>query len=155
MNFYWPDKEYIVGNATELDTPDWRERWSNFSPYELADDQGYVIVLVAALDALQALRAEIGLPFNINSAYRNSEHNKRVGGGVRSMHLFGHAFDVSLRVKDGVFHSGAELEKLVRKHGFNGIGRYPTNLAEGKNGFIHIDMRSRAAAWGPANWRSK
>jgi hypothetical protein len=123
---------------------DWRARWPNFQPSELASGPDHVpvgrralMIYVPALDALQAMRTEIGKPFTITSAYRTWAHNKAVGGGKRSRHLAGAAFDIARRAFAGM--TDAQIETIARKHGFNGIGFYRT--------FVHVDMRAKPAKW--------
>lgn len=48
---------------------------------------------------LEYIRRCIGVPVIVNSGYRNSEHNKRVGGVPTSQHLVGAAADVLKSVK--------------------------------------------------------
>ena len=151
---YWPQKPYYDGKIMDFQLPWWEQMYPNFHPSELASYNDKVLALVAALDALQAMRTEFGFLFKINSAYRSAEHNKAEGGRPRSMHLFGHAYDISLsngkRPGDLGFiaYDGCKLEALARKHGFNGIGRYAPDYEAGKVGFLHVDMRNRAATWG-------
>ena len=150
---YWQTEAYYDGHVSQFNLPWWAERYPNFTAGEFTSYRGEVLLLSKGLDALQAIRTELGLPLFVNSAYRTAAHNRHVGGGKRSMHLFGHAFDVSLAngKQTGepgfMIYDGEELERLARKYGFNGIGRYPTNLEAGHRGFIHMDMRNRAATW--------
>jgi uncharacterized protein YcbK (DUF882 family) len=51
------------------------------------------------LAKLDACREAAGVGFTITSSYRSPEHNRRVGGSPRSMHLKGRAVDI--RVSDG------------------------------------------------------
>lgn len=150
--YYWPEETYIEGRAFKLNSLAWMNAFPNFSPAELADEDGKVKILKTALINLQLLRLEFGAPLRINSAYRSPAHNARVGGGESSLHIHGHAFDISLFNPRGGLHSGPRLEALARKYKFNGIGRYPKS---DRAGWIHIDMRDRGATWGPRNWGGK
>ncbi|MDB6183170.1 DUF6127 family protein [Paracoccus fistulariae] len=49
-----------------------------------------------ALDKLQALRNRLGKPLIVRSAYRSPEHNRAVGGAMRSKHMDGAAFDIAI-----------------------------------------------------------
>lgn len=112
-------------------------RWPNFSPAEIAcRGTGKLLVDEGALDRLQALRDALGKPLIVNSAYRSPEHNRAVRGAMRSQHLTGSAFDVSM-----TNHDPARFIDAARKAGFHGIGTYP------RSGFIHIDT-GPARDWG-------
>lgn len=119
------------------DVPDRFWRWPNFSPEEIAcrgDDT--VRINEAALDKLQALRDRLGVPMNVNSAYRSPDYNRKVGGAKHSMHLQGAAFDISM-----ANHDPGNFEAAARAVGFTGFGFYP------RQNFMHIDT-GRARQWG-------
>lgn len=114
-------------------------KWRNFSPAEIAcRGTGKIRVSIDAMNKLQALRAEVGGPLIINSAYRSPEHNRAVGGAKDSQHVQGIAFDVSM-----ANHEPGEFEEAARRAGFTGFGFYPPK----KGNFIHIDT-GRAREWG-------
>ena len=129
---HWDDYRHIP-------LPAWRARWPSFTPEEIGrksqrPDDKSIIVVPAALDALQSLRDEWGKAITINSGYRSPEYNRLVGGATASKHLEGIAFDCAMpKAKQAAFKAMAE------KHGFNGIGTYST--------FIHIDTRPERARW--------
>jgi hypothetical protein len=130
--------------VASINIADWRRAYPNFHPIELASgpdgespSERLVMLYVPALDALQAMRTEVGRPFTITSAYRTWAHNKAEGGGKRSRHLAGAAFDIARPAFAGL--TDAQIEALARKHGFNGIGLYRT--------FVHVDYRARPAKW--------
>jgi len=107
-----------------------------FSPGEIAcKGTGEILINVEGLQALDAFRREIGVPFSPNSAYRSAYHNARVGGAPLSQHRFGTAFDIPLAVG-----SKEAIERVGRLVGFQGFGlmNYRT--------FVHIDM-GRARTW--------
>jgi hypothetical protein len=111
------------------DVPKDAWRWKNFSPRELAcKGTGTLLVNEAALDKLQALRDRLGVPLLITSAYRSPEHNRKVGGAKKSLHMQGVAFDIRMENQDP--HA---FEVAAREVGFRGIGYYA------KQGFMHID----------------
>lgn len=113
-------------------------RWPNFSPQELAcKGTGKLLINEDALDRLQALRSDLGVPFLVTSAYRSPEHNRKVGGAKNSMHMQGIAFDIRMDNLDP-----AEFIAAAQRYGFRGIGTYPAS------GFIHIDTRAAPARWG-------
>ena len=115
---------------------DWRNvpetlwRWANFSPEEIAcRGDGTVRINEAALDKLQALRVQLGVPLIVHSAYRSPDYNRQVGGAEHSMHLQGAAFDISM-----ANHDPDAFEAAARAVGFTGFGYYP------RPDFMHIDI---------------
>lgn len=80
--------------------------------------------------ALEMLRHAAGQPLHVVSAYRDSAHNKRVGGAARSMHKYGLAADVS-------FRQPVRIEVVQRLEVFSGIGDYRGHVR-------HVDLRHLA-----------
>ena len=80
-------------------------------------------------DKLQKIRDHFGVPITINSAYRTSAHNTKVGGAKNSYHVKGQAFDIVVK---GV--TPAEVAKYAQKIGIPGIIQYNT--------FTHVDSRN-------------
>lgn len=116
----WPRYDSILAQTV------WR--WPNFSPKELScKGSKQLMINIQAVDALQAVRSELGQVMQITSAYRTPLHNFNVGGSPRSRHMLGEAFDV----KHGDFEVD-DFVTLARKYGFKGIGYYST--------FTHIDL---------------
>ena len=121
--------------------PDWREvdlrdwPWEHFKPRELASQgNGSVCTVLDAGDLLERLRALIGKPLIINSAYRDPIHNARVGGAPLSRHKMGDAFDIQLGSLNRF-----ELADAAAEVGFTGMGKYQT--------FLHVDTRPGFALW--------
>lgn len=85
---------------------------------------------------LQKLRELVGQPLIVNSGYRCSVHNEKVGGAKKSKHMEGHAFDIT--IPKGM--TASEFGALARKVGFKGIGYYP------KQRFVHMDLGA-ARTW--------
>lgn len=77
------------------------------------------------LDALEDLRASIGRPIVLDSAYRCEAHNRRVRGAKRSQHIYGRAADLVTHVT---------LAEVLAVRRFSGIGT-KGNLAR------HVDVR--------------
>jgi hypothetical protein len=90
-------------------------------------DTGEIRVLRSLVAGLEKLRAHSGEPLLILSGYRTPDHNQRVGGASRSLHLLGAAADVLPRVS---YREVAELQA------FSGIGFHPDNDL-----VIHVDVR--------------
>jgi zinc D-Ala-D-Ala carboxypeptidase len=125
----------------------WRWRW--FSPAEIAC-RGTGLVLLTdesmdALDRLDRLREKMGHPLIVTSGYRSPEHNRRVGGAPRSLHMRGIAFDISMANVDP-----HRFEREAKACGFRGVGLYPPQKPSGGRNFIHID--TRATPWRGAQW---
>ena len=78
---------------------------------------------------LQKIRDHFGVPITINSAYRTSAHNTKVGGAKNSYHMKGQAFDIVVKGK-----TPNEVAKYAQTLGINGIIQY--------NSFVHVDSRS-------------
>lgn len=132
----------------DVPAAEWSKRWPNFSPEEIASNvfladgktkvKGPILINERALDMLQALREKLGKPFIINSAYRDPEYNRKIGGAKSSQHMQGMAFDISM-----ANHNPTEFEAAAIKIGFKGIGHYPAS------NFMHIDARQapQAVRW--------
>ncbi len=86
------------------------------------------------LKLLVKLRLTINRPIYINSGYRCKEENDRIGGVLKSYHIFGMAADITVR--DMLMSDLALHAKYV---GFTGIGLYPT--------FLHLDIRPIQNCW--------
>lgn len=103
----------------------------NFKVKEYACKDGSDLVLVddELAELLQTIRNKLG-PVHINSAYRTTSWNDRVGGKPYSYHLAGMAADIY--VKDVTTKKLAELaSELLGTHG--GVIRY--------SNFVHVDVR--------------
>ena len=85
---------------------------------------------------LQKIRAHFGKAVIINSAYRTTAHNKKVGGTSNSQHLYGTAADIKV---SGVAPKlvADYAETLLPNTG--GICRYSS--------FTHVDVRKEKARW--------
>lgn len=66
-----------------------------FELIDLIQDPAKVSNMQSLLSILDALRDEFGKPIIINSFYRDSAHNLRVGGVKTSKHLCGAAVDIT------------------------------------------------------------
>ncbi|HTM51962.1 MAG TPA: D-Ala-D-Ala carboxypeptidase family metallohydrolase [Bryobacteraceae bacterium] len=84
------------------------------------------------VDALESIRALVGLPVRINSAYRCTKHNAQAGGAGKSEHVAGMAADIRV---EGMTATQLELIAL-RIPAIRGIGR------DDRQQYIHIDVRS-------------
>lgn len=95
----------------------------------------------------ERVRAAVGRPIVIGSAYRTPAHNARVGGAQNSQHVQGRALD--LYPPKGV--SVEQLYTIVKTiarddaSGINGVGKYPT--------FVHMDVRPPRADGRVTYWQ--
>lgn len=77
---------------------------------------------------LQAIRNHFKAAVTINSAYRTSTYNKKVGGATNSYHVKGRAFDIVVKG-----YTPSEVAKYARSIGVKGVIEYNT--------FVHVDSR--------------
>jgi uncharacterized protein YcbK (DUF882 family) len=100
----------------------------------------YLPNVQALAENLQIIRDALGEPLHINSAYRTSTYNKKVGGAANSQHLLGKASDLTCKTKRPK-ELAAIIEKLIAAKKINqgGVGIYP--------GFVHYDIRGTKARW--------
>ena len=95
----------------------------------------------------ERIRAVVGAPIIVGSAYRTPTHNSRVGGAKASQHMEGRALDLyppkawTVDRFYGVIReiAGMEQSKIY------GIGRYQT--------FVHVDIRPPRADGKLTAWR--
>ena len=80
------------------------------------------------LAKLNMARHNAGIPFKINSGYRTSKHNKKVGGASQSSHLKGLAVDIACNYSTDRFI----IVNALLDAGINRIGIAKT--------FIHCDV---------------
>jgi uncharacterized protein YcbK (DUF882 family) len=105
------------------------------TPYPLDWRATRAVELAAAFEALRAI---VGLPLVVLSAYRTPAYNAAVGGVPDSQHVQGRALD--LRPPNGWTPvSLAAIAKDIA--GIRGLGVYAT--------FVHIDVRptTKLVAW--------
>lgn len=89
------------------------------------------------VDMLEQFRTAVGKPITINDAYRCPQHNKDIGGAIRSQHVLGMAADVSVQ---GL--KATELEVIAHTCSMvTGIGR------NDHSNYIHLDTRLIPAKW--------
>lgn len=85
-------------------------------------------ISIKLISKLQDLRDAFGSSLDVVSGYRCPEHNKNIGGALKSQHMQGEAADIACKDLQ-------KLEKLADDH-FEAIG-------DGKHkGFLHLDTRS-------------
>ena len=111
---------------------------ANFKVKEFACKDGSDKILISdeLVDVLQKIRTHFGKAVTINSAYRTTSHNKKVGGASNSQLLYGTAADIKV---SGVAPKlvADYAETLLPNTG--GIGRYSS--------FTHVDVREKKSRW--------
>lgn len=110
----------------------------NFKVKEFACNDGSDTVLIAdeLVSLLQKIRDHFGVAVTINSGYRTSTYNKKVGGATNSQHVKGTAADVVAKGVDPLTVA-QYAEYLMPNSG--GIGVYQT--------FTHVDVRTNRSRW--------
>ena len=83
------------------------------------------------------IRSRCGEEINVNSAYRTTIHNSKVGGAEFSYHLYGMAADLNCPKGYTPSQMASIAEEILCETG--GIGIYPWG--------IHIDTRSTKSRW--------
>jgi len=115
------------------------------------------------LNALETLRSRVGRPLSLVSAWRDIQHNRRVGGATSSQHTYGDAPELQ-RVRDrfprnSVLTAGRAadfnrgyitLEDAQKLELFSGIG---WRLDGGKRWVTHVDIRTNRSPKDPSVWR--
>jgi hypothetical protein len=91
------------------------------------------------LSQYEKLQSAFGAPLPILSGYRDSEHNKAVGGADKSQHLDRRALDID--VSSLPPEKRVQFIQMASAMGFTGIGVYKNS--------IHIDT-GPLRAWGPS-----
>lgn len=125
------------GDPYPLDRPDdevdGRESWGKTRLYRLCL-------------TLETVRAEIGAPIRVLSAWRPIEYNRRIGSNDGSQHPQGRAADIVVNGMSA-FQLHATVLRLYRDGRLpylGGIGQYDR--------FVHIDVRPRPEDDHLARW---
>ena len=79
------------------------------------------------LKKLDEARHKAGVSFSINSGYRTTEHNKKVGGKADSSHTKGLAVDI---------HAATSRKRYLILQALIEVGFHRIGIA---NNFIHVD----------------
>jgi peptidoglycan hydrolase-like protein with peptidoglycan-binding domain len=110
------------------------------------------------LAALERLRAHVGKPLGVVSAWRDPAHNRRVGGATTSQHTFGAAPElraIQSRLLPGAhlfagraadFNRGyIRVQDCVGLRLFSGVGH--------RDGWVtHVDVRTTSSPDNPSVW---
>jgi hypothetical protein len=113
------------------------------------------INIIPTLLIADKMRKDLGFPICINSAYRNAEHNKKVGGSETSLHLQFNALDIR---PCGYDKEKLKMMKDYLRHQaeavFNGdvIDGFVMGIGWNYDSFIHIDTRGMLDLESPKRW---
>ena len=112
---------------------------TNFTVKEFACKDGSDEILISQelVQVLQKIRTKFKKPVAINSGYRTSTYNRKIGGAYKSMHTQGLAADIAVKGVDPLAVA-MYASKLLGKTGGVEVGSYN----EGTGGYIHIDVRT-------------
>lgn len=92
---------------------------------------GKVVQLANTFEEIRALCGD--KPIKILSAYRTSEHNKKIGGAKNSQHIQGRALDLAPPKGLTLDQFYTLIKVNTTEFGIRGLGKYKT--------FVHIDIR--------------
>ena len=109
------------------------KRWIYFTEDEMrCKGSGNVHMDEDFMTKLVSIRKKLSAPMTITSAYRDPEHNDRVGGSKSSAHVEGKAVDIACYGEKAF-----KIVELALAEGFSGIGV----SQKGPHGarFIHLD----------------
>lgn len=104
--------------------------------FACGDGSDTIYIDVDLAKKLEKIRVHFGKPVHINSAWRNSTYNRKIGGASGSYHTKGRAFDIYVR---GV--APKTVSAYAEKLGIKGIGCYL------RSNFVHIDSRASKMFW--------
>lgn len=105
---------------------------SNFKVKEFRCKDGSDTILIDTdfvQNYLQKIRDHFCAAVTVNSGYRTTTYNKKVGGATNSYHVKGQAFDIVVKG-----HTPNEVAKYAQTLGIKGIIQYNT--------FVHVDSRT-------------
>lgn len=131
-----PSSEVVFG--TELIIPDghfnWNEATKNLKirPVQIAVETN----IYEAAKMMEQVRYELGsFPLHVTSWYRNYDHNRKVGGSSKSLHLQGRAVDFYC-----LYLTPKEIFNILdKKWDKGGLSAYKSH--------VHIDCRGYKARW--------
>lgn len=108
----------------------------HFKVSEFACNDGSDKILIDndILSILERFREYVEGAVTINSAYRTSSYNSKVGGASSSYHLYGRAFDIPFKSSYKNLTSVSKMCDFFNTLGVKGIIQYST--------FVHIDTRA-------------
>ena len=159
------DGQYGPFTLAAMDEVDSRGKISpNFSLNEVrSKGDRTAFVHRELLGALETLRSRVGRPLSLVSAWRDIQHNRRVGGATSSQHTYGDAPELN-RIRfqfprNAILTAGRAvdfnrgyitLEDAQALELFSGLG---WRLDGGKRWVTHVDIRTSRSPKDPSIWR--
>ena len=100
----------------------------------------YIANVKRLAENLQVLRDSYNLPIIVNSGYRTTFYNKKIGGSVASYHILAMASDIRI-LGISPRDLAKRIEKLIKEKKMlqGGLGIY--------NNFVHYDIRGIGSRW--------
>lgn len=98
-------------------------------------------------NSLELIRARFGAPLIVNSGYRTHAYNKRIGGALRSQHVFGTAADFHPVERSKVATLAALIDEMLRNRELPDVGGFGIY-----RNWVHVDVRPRKPNGGIARW---
>jgi len=108
----------------------------DFTVAEFACSDGTDVLLVhlALVELLQAVRDEVGAALHLTSGFRTAAYNDKVGGADDSRHMYGLAGDVVTPAAPP-----GDVAQIGEDLGAGGVGRY--------DDFTHLDVYGSGRRW--------
>lgn len=104
------------------------------SEFACKDGSSKVLIDLDLIPIIERLREYVETGVTINSAYRTSSYNKKVGGASSSYHLYGRALDIPFKNSYKNLVSRDKMCAFFNTLGVKGIIKYGS--------FVHIDTRT-------------
>lgn len=120
----------------------WLSKHFQLSEFQCKDGSDKIIISEELIKMLEKLRSYGNFTISINSGYRTSAYNKKIGGASNSTHCKGYAADVVVK-KDGIVIPSKYICCIAQIIGFNGIGKMNTAT--------HLDVYGRTYRGDEAN----
>lgn len=103
------------------------------SEFACKDGTNKLLLDMDLIPVLERFREYVEAGVTINSAYRTSSYNKKVGGASNSYHLYGRALDIPFKGSYKYLTNVNKMCAFFNSLGLKGIIKYGT--------FVHIDTR--------------
>ena len=108
--------------------------------FRCRDGNDCIMIDTQLVNLLEAIRQHYNKAVHINSAYRTSIYNSKIGGSPSSRHLTGQASDIYINdVTPKMLYT--YINSIIPNCG--GIGLYKT--------FVHVDTRPTKSRWDYSN----